>query len=61
MNCWHCDTKLIWGGDHDIEEDETYLFGDYSIVTNLSCPECDSYVLVYYPREEEDDDDKKLH
>lgn len=60
MNCWHCDTKLIWGGDHDIEEDETYLFGEYSIVTNLSCPECDSYVLVYYPREE-DEDDKKLH
>jgi len=60
MNCWHCDTKLIWGGDHDIDEDQTYLFGDYSIVTNLSCPECDSYVLVYYPREEEDDD-KKLH
>ena len=60
MNCWHCDTKLIWGGDHDIEEDQTYLFGEYSIVTNLSCPECDSYVLVYYPREEEDDD-KKLH
>tara|TARA_R110000765_G_scaffold407724_1_gene505168 strand:+ start:162 stop:344 length:183 start_codon:yes stop_codon:yes gene_type:complete len=60
MNCWHCDTKLIWGGDHDIEEDETYLFGEYSIVTNLSCPECDSYVLVYYPREEEDDD-KKMH
>jgi len=60
MNCWHCDTKLIWGGDHDIEEDETYLFGEYSMVTNLSCPECDSYVLVYYPREEEDDD-KKLH
>ena len=59
MNCWHCDTKLIWGGDHDIEEDQTYLFGDYSIVTNLSCPECDSYVLVYYPMEE--DDDKKLH
>ena len=60
MNCWHCDTKLIWGGDHDIEEDQTYLFGEYSMVTNLSCPECDSYVLVYYPREE-DDDDKKLH
>ena len=59
MNCWHCDNKLIWGGDHDIDEDETYLFGEYSIVTNLSCPECNSYVLVYYPREE--DDDKKLH
>jgi len=60
MNCWHCDTKLIWGGDHDIDEDQTFLFGEYSIVTNLSCPECDSYVLVYYPREE-DEDDKKLH
>ena len=60
MNCWHCNTKLIWGGDHDIEEDQTYLFGEYSMVTNLSCPECESYVLVYYPREE-DEDDKKLH
>ena len=19
MNCWHCQTELIWGGDHDIE------------------------------------------
>ena len=25
MNCWHCKTELIWGGDHDIEdEDEEY-------------------------------------
>ena len=60
MNCWHCGHRLTWGGDHDIEEDQTYLFGEYSMVTNLSCPECDSYVLVYYPREE-DEDDKKLH
>ena len=59
MNCWHCDTKLTWGGDHDIDEDETYLFGDYSMVTNLRCPDCDSYVLVYYPREEKDD--KQMH
>ena len=21
MNCWHCNTKLIWGGDHDIDEE----------------------------------------
>ena len=60
MNCWHCDHKLTWGGDHDIDEDQTYLFGEYSIVTNLTCPNCDTYVLVYYPREEEEDD-KKLH
>ena len=60
MNCWHCDHKLTWGGDHDIDEDQTYLFGEYSIVTNLTCPNCDTYVLVYYPREEREDD-KKLH
>jgi DNA-directed RNA polymerase subunit RPC12/RpoP len=59
MNCWHCGEGLIWGGDHDIDEDETYLFGDYSMVTNLRCPDCDSYVLVYYPREEKDD--KQMH
>ena len=21
MNCWHCKTELIWGGDEDLEED----------------------------------------
>ena len=46
MNCWNCKTELIWGGDHDIEDDE------YSMVTNLSCPNCDCYFEVYYPKEE---------
>ena len=46
MNCWHCNTELIWGGDHDLDEfDEA----EYSMVTNLSCPRCHSYVEVYYP------------
>ena len=22
MNCWHCNTELIWGGDHDIDDVE---------------------------------------
>jgi len=53
MKCWHCDTELIWGGDHDItDEDEDYL-----IVTNLSCPNCKCDTYVYYPREEDNDDD----
>ena len=47
MNCWHCNTELIWGGDHDIEEEND----TYNIVTNLSCPECHSFVEVYYPSE----------
>ena len=48
MNCWHCNKELIWGGDHDIEEEEE---SEYSMGTNLSCPECDSFVLVYLPEE----------
>jgi len=46
MNCWHCNHKLIWGGDHDIEEENE----EFLIVTNLSCPECNSYVEVYQPK-----------
>ncbi len=44
MNCWHCGTELIWGGDHDIEDDN-----HYDMVTNLSCPNCQAYVEVYRP------------
>ena len=44
MKCWHCNNELIWSGDHDIEEAE------YIMVTNLSCPNCESLVLVYLPK-----------
>ena len=47
MNCWHCGTMLFWGGDHDIEDEND----EFSIVSNLSCPTCKSYVEVYYPKE----------
>ncbi len=50
MDCWHCNNELIWGGDHDTDDDDD---PDFSMVTNLSCPECGSFVLVYYPRETE--------
>jgi len=43
MNCYSCNTPLIWGGDHDTEEDS-----EHSIETNLSCPECGSLVIVYH-------------
>ena len=51
MNCWHCHTRLIWGGDHDISDEDD----SYGMVTNLSCPNCDSIVDVYYPKEKEDE------
>lgn len=47
MNCWACNTELIWGGDHDTEDDE-----EHSIVTNLSCPKCEALVYVYHDKRE---------
>ena len=49
MKCWHCKTELIWGGDIDCEDDT-----EYSIETNLSCPECKTFVLVFLPRDKEE-------
>ena len=49
MKCWICNVELIWGGDHDLEEDETH-----SIITNLSCPECEAYVEVYHGKRNEE-------
>ena len=43
MKCYNCGTELIWGGDHDCEEHEEHL-----IVTNLSCPNCNAFTLVYW-------------
>lgn len=49
MDCYHCKTELIWGGDEDGENG--------GIVTNLSCPACGSFVLVYSGDEEDEDDE----
>ena len=50
MNCYNCNNELIWGGDHDIEEENE----DYIMETNLSCPKCNSFVLVYLPKKNKD-------
>jgi len=50
MNCWHCNTELIWGGDHCLDDVE-----EYDMVTNLSCPNCGAYVEVYRPNYEHED------
>lgn len=42
MNCWHCKTALVWGSDATDADDES------RIVTFLSCPNCPTYVEVYY-------------
>ena len=53
MNCWSCNTELIWGGDLDTEPED-----DYVIETNLSCPQCEAFVLVYHMKREESDEAK---
>tara|TARA_R110000744_G_scaffold23549_5_gene59655 strand:+ start:9595 stop:9768 length:174 start_codon:yes stop_codon:yes gene_type:complete len=53
MNCWHCEEELIWGGDEDIEEENE----EFSMVTNLSCPNCNSFVEVYYPKEQQKEEE----
>ena len=46
MNCWHCKTELIWGGDSEVIDKEN----EYSMETNLSCPTCNSFVLFHLPK-----------
>ena len=45
MICYWCDAELIWGGDQDTEDNT-----EYSVITNLTCPKCNSYVEVYLPK-----------
>ena len=49
MKCWHCATELIWGGDFN--GSDYGVEDEYSIVTNLDCPNCESLIKVYYPNE----------
>ena len=51
MNCWHCNTELIWGCDHDISHESENM----AMVTNLHCPNCGCDVDVYLPKENDND------
>lgn len=50
MKCWHCKAELIWGGDEGCDDQE------YDMVTNLSCSECESFVLVFYKEPTDEDE-----
>ena len=54
MKCYNCKTELIWGGDHDCEDEE-----EHSIVTNLSCPNCGAFHLVYWGHKEEQEKEEE--
>lgn len=48
MNCWFCQTELIWGCDYSY--DDYGLEGD-GVIATFSCPKCNSYVEAYSPEE----------
>jgi len=51
MNCYWCGhQELIIGGDIDIE-DGMNGFPEFSVMTNLSCPRCESQVEVLKKRD----------
>ena len=54
MKCWHCGTELIWGGAQDIDEEyeRDGFIDEFDMVTNLSCPECRAFVIVYRAKDE---------
>ena len=52
MNCYHCQSLLIWGGDFNYED---YALEGEGLVSNLSCPKCDAYVEVYLPLEKNEE------
>ena len=46
-----CGGELIWGGDHDLDKDDSL---EYYIVSNLTCSSCESFVEVYHKRSEDE-------
>lgn len=46
MNCWHCNGKLKWCGDHDVSDEDN----GFTMMTNLHCPRCYCEIYVYYPK-----------
>ena len=50
MKCYCCeDQDLIWNSDENSEEGD-----DFDIITSLSCPKCEAFVVVYWGREKKE-------
>jgi formate dehydrogenase maturation protein FdhE len=49
MRCYNCESQLMWGGDTEDDAPDT----EHTTVTNLTCSECNAFVLVYWGEKEE--------
>ena len=56
MKCYNCRTELIWGGDHD----GSVAHDGYDIITNLSCPNCNTTVYVEHIFSSNDEDEPEM-
>jgi len=51
MKCWHCNTELLWNNDYYIGDE----CEEYCMETHLSCPNCNSFVIIHLPKRENDE------
>ena len=56
MNCWHCNTELIWQADHDLGD--VYGTPEKGILTHLTCPSCNAFVEISLPIGDENEPSK---
>ena len=51
-DCMACGTEMIHGGDHDVEEGDMDQDDEnpHVVISNLTCPHCDSFMLFYHSR-----------
>ena len=52
MNCYHCDSELMWGGDALIDHEDD----EFQMETHLYCSnkECNAEYLVYLPKDKDE-------
>lgn len=48
MKCWRDGTEMIWGGDHNI--DDEVIDEDYHMVSTFRCPKCESTAEFYHAK-----------
>ena len=53
MKCYSCAAELIWGCDFDI--DPEFEEDSHTIMTELSCSECNAFVIVYWGDKEDNE------
>jgi formate dehydrogenase maturation protein FdhE len=46
-NCMNCGAEMFWAYDEAVEESE-----EFSVMTVLSCPDCNSILQFYFTNEE---------